>query len=86
MKEEEHLCLCFIFALASASRSASFSFCSYVASNFYSNFWLFFGKLGEARFLAGSTTILKVNTRLKALEEIYKSYTPLHLWNPIEKH
>ena len=29
--------------------------------------------------------IFQVNTRLKALDEIYKIYTLLQLWNPIEK-
>ena len=51
---------------------------SYVFSNFYSNFWLIFGKLCEARSRLYRSRILQVNTRLKALDEIYKIYTLLH--------
>ena len=29
---------------------------------------------------------MQLNTRLKALDEIYKIYTRLHLWNPVENH
>ena len=41
----------------------------------YSNFWLIFGKLLEARSRLYRRRILQVNTRLKALDEIYKIYT-----------
>ena len=51
---------------------------AYVFSNFCSNFWLIFGNLFEARSRLYRRQILQVNTRLKALDEIYKIYTPLH--------
>ena len=50
-----------------------------VFSNLYSNFWLIFGKLLEARSRLYRSRILQVNTRLKALGEIYKIYTLLQL-------
>ena len=41
--------------------------------NVFSNFWLIFGKLWEARSrLDRSRTFATTNTRLKALDEIYK--------------
>ena len=48
---------------------------AYVISNFYSNIWLFFGKLLEARSGLYRRHILQENTRLKALGEIYTIYT-----------
>ena len=45
---------------------------------FFSNFWWFFGKLGEARSRLCRRQILQMYTRLKALDEIYKMYTCLH--------
>ena len=59
---------------ATGKRRAS----TYVYSNFFSNFWLFFGKLWEARSRLCRSRILQVNTRWKALEEIYKMYILLH--------
>ena len=47
----------------------------------FSNFWLFFGKLCEARSRLYLRRFLQkkiLNTRLKALDEIYKIYTLLH--------
>ena len=57
---------------------------SYVFSHSCSNCWLIFGKFREARSQLYQCQILQVNTRLEALDEIYKNYTLLHLWNPIE--
>ena len=51
------------------------NFYSNFDSNVYSNFWLFFGNLREARSRLYRRRILQVNTRLKALDEIYKIYT-----------
>ena len=51
---------------------------TYVFSNCYSNFWLIFGKLWEARSRLYRSQNLQVNTRLKALDGIYKIYTLLH--------
>ena len=56
---------------------------AYVFSNFFSNFWPIFGKFLEARSRLYRRQILQVNTRLKALDEIYKIYTLLHLGTPI---
>ena len=50
-----------------------------VYSYFVSNVWLIFGKLKEARSRLYRSRFLQVNTRLKALGEIYKIYIPLHL-------
>ena len=47
---------------------------AYVFSSFSSNFWLIFGKLWEARSRLYRSRILQVNTRWKALNEIYKIY------------
>ena len=47
----------------------------YVFSNVYSNFWLIFGKLWEARPRLYQRQFLQVNNRLKALDEIHKIYT-----------
>ena len=60
---------------------------AYVCSNFFSNCWLIFGKLCEARSRLYRRRFLQVNTstRVKALDEIYKIYTPLHLGNLKEK-
>ena len=44
----------------------------------FSNLWLIFGKLCEARSRLYRRRFLQVNTRLKALDEIYKIYTFLH--------
>ena len=40
-----------------------------------------FGKLWETRSRLYRSRFLQANTRLKAIDEIYKIYTPLHLWN-----
>ena len=52
-------------------------------SSFYSNFWLIFGKLWEARSRLYRSRILQVNTRWKALSEIYTmhSFAPFS-WDP----
>ena len=44
-----------------------------------------FGKLWEARSQLYQSQYLQVNSRLKALDEIYKIYTRLHLLTPIWK-
>ena len=69
-------------ATALGIRYTSLSFKGYVLSNLFSNFWLIFGKLREARSRLYRRQLLQVNTLLKALDEIYKIYTLLHLWNP----
>ena len=43
-------------------------------------------KLYEACSLLHRRQILQENSRWKALDEIYKIYMLLHLWNPIENH
>ena len=45
---------------------------------FLSNCWIIFGKLWAARSRLHRRRFLQVNTRLKALDEIYKIYTLLH--------
>ena len=55
--------------------------CHYVFSNFYSNFWLIFGKRWEALYRLYRSRIFQLKllkARLKALDEIYKIYTLLH--------
>ena len=42
---------------------------------FFSNFWIIFGKLLEARSRLYRSQILQLNTRLKARDAIYKIYT-----------
>ena len=44
----------------------------------FSNFWRFFGKLWEARSRLYRNESLQVNSRWKALDEIYKIYKLLH--------
>ena len=51
---------------------------AYVFSNFYSNFWIIFGKRWEARSRLYRNESLQVNSRWKALDEIYKIYKLLH--------
>ena len=43
--------------------------------NFYSNFWLIFGKLWETRSRLYRSGILQVNTRWKALAEIFTMHS-----------
>ena len=43
----------------------------------------YFGKIYKARSQLYQCQSLQVNTRLKALEEICKIYTLVHLWNPL---
>ena len=51
----------------------------YVFSNFCFYFWLiFFGKLYWIRSRLYRSQILEADTRLKALDEIYKIYTYAH--------
>ena len=50
---------------------------AYDGSNF-SNSWRFFGKLWEARSRLYRNESLQVNSRWKALDEIYKIHKPLH--------
>ena len=45
---------------------------------FFPNFWRFFGKLWEARSRLYRNESLQVNSRWKALDEIYKIYKLLH--------
>ena len=45
---------------------------------FFFKYWLIFGKLWEACSRLYRRQILQVNTRLKALDEIYKIYKLLH--------
>ena len=52
--------------------------CTYVFSNCLSNFWLVFSKLWEARSRLYRNESLQVNSRWKALDEIYKIYKLLH--------
>ena len=51
---------------------------TYVFFNFFSNLLLMFGKLWGARSRLYRRHFLQANTRLKALDEIYKIYTLLH--------
>ena len=48
---------------------------AYILSSLCSNFWLIFGKLYTARSRLYRSHMLKVNTRWKALDVIYKIYT-----------
>ena len=57
-----------------ASKSSSPCKSSLDVSNFLSNFWRTFGKLWEARSRLYRNESLQVNTRWKALDEIYKIY------------
>ena len=76
--------LCADSGIASMSAVSS---ATYVCSNFLSDFWLIFGKLGAARSRLCRRQFLQdlVNTRLKALDDIYKIYRRLRLLNPIWK-
>ena len=55
-------------------------------SIFYSNFWLIFGKLWEACSRLYRRRFLQLNTRVKALDEIYQIYTLLDLLIKSENH
>ena len=47
-------------------------------SKFYSNLWLIFGRLYEARSRLYQRQILQVNTHFSAFFEIYQIHIPLH--------
>ena len=61
---------------------------TYVFSSLYSNIWLlvFFGKLWEARSRLYRSQILQINTRWKALAEIYTMHSFAPFWNRIPKN
>jgi len=63
--------------LSRAALSLAFD-CSYVGSNFFSNFWRIFGKLWEARSLLYRSQSLQPNTHFAAFFEIYKIFILLH--------
>ena len=64
----------------SAAPSSSAAAC--VFSNYYSNVWLIFGVLWEARSRLYRRRFLQVNSRWKALDEIYKIYMLFHRSDP----